>query len=236
MYYFLSLFTTSARRFCSCRRLLLLAVGPIVIGLVSFGVIFSAIGYYSPDLSHLILGFDHGWLKWGASAVISLLGVLVAALLSWVVSLLIGGWFIEEICLIGLSDEGVLPLERKDVSLFSSLVRSGFQEAARAVVILIVLGVVFVLSFFPFLGVVGGVIGLLLVGFEVIEIPLALAGLSLRERWILLRNHKSSVFAVGFLLAASAALPFALVVLAPFIHFFSARLAAHFVSSTETSH
>jgi uncharacterized protein involved in cysteine biosynthesis len=184
---------------------------------------------FSFDISSYAIGVEQGWLAWLSSIFIILVGLLASAIISWLMSMILGGWFLEQIAAIGLRDAGLQqPTDSR--GFVASTLRSLVDESWKAILIGFVLLLTFVLSFFPPLALLVMAIGVFLIGLNVFDLPLTVHGLSFRERKNILLTHKKQVLCIGAAFSAVLVVPFAFLIAPQLFAYLTGRYAGLLLS------
>jgi CysZ protein len=207
-------------------KLLGLGLLPAVISGVLYAVALFFLVDYLPELSRGVTWFADDWSATGRDLIQVLAGialagvtVLLAVLTFTAVTLLIGDPFYERISELVEHRFGGVPNEA-EVGFWPSLGRS-LVDSLRLIGLSVLIGIpLFALGFVPVVGqtvipVIGGAVGGWLLALELTGVPFQRRGQRLRDRRIVLRQHRPLALGFGVAVFCCFLIPLGAILLMP---------------------
>jgi len=206
------------RTILSSRRLFLLCLVPWLVGLVSFPLYGALLVSWRDEVAALFVT-PGGWLSAALEWVAAILGVLLATILSLLTVLLLAGVFLEELVEVLLATRGLRPEEPETLSAIAgAFARAIRDDLIRLGCILGLTLLAILMSLIPPLLVLPAIIGFFLVGWDIVDLPLALMRVPFRERWRVVRGHAAQVVVLGAVMSLFLIIPFGGIVMAPLMY------------------
>ena len=209
-------------------RLLGLCLVPALIGAASF-VVFALCSWRCRGVMAGLVVAEPGGLLYRLAEVGALLfSILVSALAAGLVAFALAGFFIEGFISTLLQERLAYSESRRTTrQMLLSLLR-GLKDDVVRILFLGMLGLlILICSFFPPLWIIPLIGGAYLLGYNFIDLPLALAEMRFRRRWSLAWDRRSEVLALGVFLMLLFCIPLTgIICIAPAYHMAVQRLAA----------
>lgn len=208
-----------------------IAIYPTLIGFISFLAFLAAGLYMLDDFAGLLLKLVHSdstLLLYLVSALLLPVGLLIAALLAFVVTLCLGGVFIDAFIRASFTRLQVQLSSREDESSIVRSVLQGGIDGIRLLVYLILLtALTSIFSFIPPLLILSPFLAAFGLGFDILDTTLATTGLSFDERIRIIKSHLLEVVVLGGVTMAVLTIPLAGVLLLPLPYYVAAAQIAH---------
>lgn len=210
-------FTSSIFEIIRTPKMVLYLIPPYIIGIVAVYLSFGWISdLVSLKLSTLFIVGDmaSSWYGEILNKVISLFVSFISLLLAGLLSALAGiaalsilaGYFVE--CFIELALARYNLPKSTESGFIKSTLRGMRDELKRLVIIFSTLIIATLLTFiFPLLAPIALLLGIIIIGYEIFDLPLALIGLDLKQRLKLSREKILEVMVLGFIFTLIAAIP-----------------------------
>lgn len=207
------------------RRLLLLCLVPYLAGLGAFAVLL-ALGFsYSPDLLRWAGAAESGWVHTLLTGVVSLCNAVLAGLFAFLVMLIMGSFALEGFVATLLRRSGIEVPETGSLrELLPNLVFSLWNTLLWSLTLMLLALAVLLLGLFPPLAILTSVLGIMLIGFNLIDLPLSALELSFKERWRLARRDPFGVFWLGAVYSLLIAIPLGAVLFLPLAYYAAVQL------------
>ncbi|MDC0358814.1 EI24 domain-containing protein [Oligoflexia bacterium] len=214
------LYLRSVKEILCSRQLIVLCLIPYLMGLVSFVGSMVAFYYYKETVATWIVGSSSGWLATSVAWGFVFVNMLTSGIVAILVITLLCSWFMECLIEVALKRYGLLGEDdRSLLTIVKSVVRSLRDEGIRLIYICIILLVAFVVSFFPPLYLIPIILTGFMVGFDIIDLPLALLEMPFKERWRVIRRHKLQTCAFGGIFSISLLIPLGAILLLPIAYY-----------------
>lgn len=157
-----------------------------------------------------VISWLGGGLAYLATLIISGLGSVIGA---YTAIMVLTGFFVELFIEQALRKRGQTPFHSP--SFVNSLMRI-LKDESRKLILFTILGVIIIITaFIPLLTPISFLLGSLLLGFEIFDLPLTLIGLRFTERFKIIRQHFLPVLTLGALGSLVAIIPFLPILLLP---------------------
>lgn len=196
-----------------------------IVGLGSGYLIFASLweilfptfsGYFSFELTGwpkfitlLVSWFSNGF-AYLITLILSGIGSVIGA---YIAIMVLTGFFVELFIEHSLKKRGQTPFQSP--SFINSLLRS-LKDESRKLLIFGILGIIIIISaLIPILAPISFILGSLLLGFEIFDLPLTLIGFRFMERLKIARAHLVPVLTLGVLCSLVAVIPLLPILLLP---------------------
>lgn len=202
---------------CTKPALLIRVAIPYLIGiLVSVVLITLVLSNRESLASILVASSSSEWIHSIATFGVVIIGTILAALMSFVATLIIAAISIEFFIEALLIHYGV---QVKASSIGVASVLRGVRDGIVFGVISLLIGVMlFVGGFLPFLAIPVAIISILVLGRTLIDTTLSIAGLEYRERGQILSTNYPHSFTIGALGVVTSMIPFGNILFLPIIY------------------
>jgi uncharacterized protein involved in cysteine biosynthesis len=183
---------------------------------------------YRSDLTEMVGVSPDSWYYGILGLVVFLFGLLLSALLGFATASIAGGYFIELLVEKLLTRSGIKKTEINSSigQMAMSILRALGNEAILVFGILFCTVLAFGLSFLPFLSLLPLFMGVLIAGFTLFNLPLALLELPLKRRLAVVKQQLLPCATLGACFSAILLIPFASVALLPAFYGASCELLA----------
>ena len=172
---------------------------------------------YRTDFISLIGLSTDSWYSGMLGIIAFLIGCIFSALFGFLTASIAGGYFIElliEKLMVQANIKSTLQTETfTDVVM--SMVRAIFNEAILVTGILFCTVLAFLLSFIPFLAFLPILAGMLIAGFTLLNLPLAILDLPIRKRLYIIKKQLLPCLALGGCFTGVLFIPFGSILLLP---------------------
>jgi uncharacterized protein involved in cysteine biosynthesis len=201
-------------------RLLRLCLAPVLIGCVAAALCIALAFGLRHELASVFIDASRPWLRALLSWLLFFLSFLLSGVAALLAASIFGSIFIESFIEEVYHRHGVeLPASRNLISLIKSTVRAVKDDLIRILYVAICLLLVFLAGLVPFLFFIPPLAGAFLTGASLLDLPLALSGMRLRQRWRVIRAHGSEVLALGAVFLALLLVPFGGILFLPVAYY-----------------
>jgi len=192
------LYVRAAYRILRSRRLLGLCIVPWLIGAASFIFFVLAFLTYKDRLAFLVTGQSDTWLAMSVGWALLVINIIVSALLAIVSMSILGSFFLEKLMTILLEEKNLkIPQYLTLKGVLLAFIRSLKDELKRALILAFVGMILIFFGFMPLFYPVVLLGGAFLLGYNILDPPLALLEIPWRLRWQLARRHWAAVIVLG---------------------------------------
>lgn len=172
---------------------------------------------YRSDLSNLLISNQNAWYFSVVGFAVFLLGCLISAILGFVTASVAGGYFIELLAekLLRRVNLACANSGESVVQVAVSIARAAMNETILLGGILICTILTFALSFIPFLSLAPILMGALIAGFSLYNLPLGVLEVPLRLRFKIVKEQLLPCICLGTCFSGLLLIPFASVLFLP---------------------
>jgi uncharacterized protein involved in cysteine biosynthesis len=198
------------------RKLLSLCLVPVTIGSLAFLASIICSFIYKEEISWALFSAGAGTLQFFLSWLVFLALFAVSGLISYLVAIMVGSFALEAFAEEVFRRHGRDPPVTKGFGAYARVLLRGVIDA---LVQLFVFGFVavlfFALSFIPLLHLIPLILGALVLGYTLVDLPLTVLGLRFKRRLAIANCHKFEIFIIGLLYSFALPFPFAGILLLP---------------------
>jgi len=218
-------------------KLLSLCIIPNLIGIVCFFLFLGLAFGYREEVASLLVSDPESWLHLIVAWLIFFINVFVSGIVAIICAITLGAFFIESFIERVLKQHNIgLPEHASLVSFAKSILRGLRDDAIRVVYVGIFMIVMLICGLFPLLYFIPPVIAALLVGYSLLDLPLALMEIRFKDRWGIAKAHLLEVLALGALFSLILLIPLGGILFLPVAyHVAIQRLAQWGISPRESS-
>ena len=198
---------------------------PVVVAIVSYPGFVFLFYVYRLDIASLLV--SDAWYPRLLGGLVVLLGLLISGVLSFIISSVLGSFFIESAIEEVHKTNGLKIQTPQNISSWiKSLIRS-IRDSAIQLSVLLILGLLtIILGVVPFLAFIPVLIGAFLLGYGFFDLPLALLQIGFIKRFKMARSHKLELLITGGLFSMALCIPFGGLLLFPVFYLVAARTIA----------
>jgi len=205
------------------------ALAPFLLGAVSFVAFFALLWMNADGLAVYLPRLQIAWLPQWLTAWFLALGSwlgyfftlficsVLATLCSLLLTMFLASLFYEKVVERALSDRGLLATvpHSERPAVWRSLIHGLIEDVKKSVFIGFFLCLLFAAGFIPILTPLVFLLGIYLVGFDIVDLPLRLSGQPFRRRWSSARRHWPDVMMLGLCFSVLLFIPLATLLFLP---------------------
>ncbi|RMG45537.1 MAG: hypothetical protein D6719_00100 [Candidatus Dadabacteria bacterium] len=201
--------TSAALKIFTSPRLLSLYLAPLLSGLLTLIGLLTVFWTNISEITAHLSSYLPDWLSLPTSIMVFILTLPVSTVAAVLVMNVAGAFFIEMLIDSALKSGGVTPDQPENfITVLRSTIRALRDDLVRIIVFFILTLFATLLAVFPPLSALPFLVGLFLLGYNMYDLPLALAGFCLKERLYISFKHATEVLLMGTVFSLMLVAPF----------------------------
>jgi len=229
-----ALFVSSTLKIVFTPKLLFLCLIPYLIGIIAFCGFSWTFFEYRHEIANLLFSYPAEWMETLASWIGFIFTIFISAFLALLVALALGGIFIEGVIEHVLQERGLLSEKPFSLSGFSvSIIRSLRDDLFRIICFTFLSILFFIFGLIPPLALLPLLFGLFTLGYNLIDLPLALLEIPFKKRLRLAKQVWLELLALGGIFALLLLIPLAGIIFLPIAYLVAVERLAVWNAKTD---